>query len=156
MLKKIILMEMILTAFLSYGQNVSHVFNTAGFNFKTSNVMADVSIGEAIMTMVANPSECATQGFLQPEPPAPIVSITGILKEDISCYPNPFHDYIYIVTKRQDLCFSLIDLTGRVVIEKSTEKSLNVASLNSGLYLLMATDAIGNVIYINKIYKAGF
>ena len=52
--------------------------------------------------------------------------------------PNPATDFLTLHTTLKDYTIQIADVTGRVVYSKykSTEKSLNVASLNSGIYVL--------------------
>ena len=64
---------------------------------------------------------------------------------NVSVYPNPFSDLLYLESKTNDLLFvEVFDITGKRVFIKSNiytkKNALNLSELSSGFYLLRITD----------------
>lgn len=64
--------------------------------------------------------------------------ITTSFKEMASIYPNPANDKLYINLTKQEATATVFDLLGKKVMEQKIYRNgtLNVAELNSGVYLL--------------------
>jgi len=86
--------------------------------------------------------------------------LQNILKEDISVFPNPADNTIFIHsnTNLQDVIISLSDITGKMFIKdhqnfsNNTDRylSLDVSGLPTGIYILHVIDN-GNVRFDEKI-----
>ena len=66
-------------------------------------------------------------------------SIDEKLKKDISLYPNPTSDFLYISTQRSLInhIYEIFDMTGRLILKnKISEKQIDVSSLKKGNYIL--------------------
>jgi N-acetylneuraminic acid mutarotase len=55
---------------------------------------------------------------------------------EVNVYPNPTSDVIYVTTDVTPEALSLLDVTGKVVLQKENTTSLHVKDLNPGNYLL--------------------
>jgi len=69
---------------------------------------------------------------------------TGIFelsKMNVSVYPNPTSDYINIDLDEPVKDVSLYDINGKLVLNESDTKQLNVSNLNRGTYTLMVNTA---------------
>ena len=79
-----------------------------------------------------------------------LVGINEQLSEDnVSVYPNPTQDLIYIVTEDDfDVTnYQLIDINGRIIDQNVlTGRELNLSSLENGVYFLQLSNNQGNTI----------
>lgn len=63
---------------------------------------------------------------------------------ELSLYPNPVEDYLFIQSQAHWSSFQLCDLQGRVLAQgKDTEQGISVAWLQPGMYVLRLTDTQG-------------
>jgi len=63
---------------------------------------------------------------------------------ELSLYPNPVEDYLFIQGQAHWSSFQLCDLQGRVLAQgKDTEQGISVAWLQPGMYVLRLTDMQG-------------
>lgn len=78
------------------------------------------------------------------------LSVSELETEDLIVYPNPATDRIYIQNlSTGNLLISMMDLSGRIVLEEYTDKGyLDVSSLQSGMYLLSNNSISGRTIRI--------
>jgi len=68
--------------------------------------------------------------------------------QDVDIYPNPSSQYINIEMPTFNNTISLFDISGKLIFNKSTSKSifkLNIENFNSGLYILRIVDDFGVV-----------
>jgi len=68
--------------------------------------------------------------------------------QDVNIYPNPSSQYINIEMPTFNNTISLFDISGKLIFNKSTSKSifkLNIENFNSGLYILRIVDDFGVV-----------
>lgn len=70
----------------------------------------------------------------------------------IKIYPNPVTDVLYIKSPVA-VDIRLSDLTGRIVLSREDAKSVSLADLAGGTYLLTLTDKEGNLVKVEKINK---
>lgn len=63
-------------------------------------------------------------------------NIDFINEDKIIIYPNPANDEITIQSNQDIENYQLIDLTGKVILSQSNSNSINVSSINPGMYLL--------------------
>ena len=70
----------------------------------------------------------------------PILSLEEAETKFIEVYPNPFEDVITINTSVVPDAIDILDLTGKVILPVSiNEKSISLAHLQSGIYILKIT-----------------
>jgi hypothetical protein len=70
--------------------------------------------------------------------------------ETISYYPNPVNDVLYIVTNK-NFRINVFSSSGRLLIDKENEKSIDMSHFESGLYLLRIV--AGDKVMTDKITK---
>ncbi|MFK7950895.1 MAG: T9SS type A sorting domain-containing protein [Saprospiraceae bacterium] len=138
-------------------QSLSHdVIGSAGNEFVSNDVQLSWTLGEIVTTTLSTPNETLTQGFQQTELFA--VSTRDVKNNyEISAYPNPFRDVIYIQKDNNEpLNFACIDLLGRTlhqeVLTEDTQM-IDLSTLPSAIYLFRVTDDNGNLIKLIKIQK---
>jgi hypothetical protein len=73
------------------------------------------------------------------------VSINGL-----NVYPNPVTDNLYVVADSETINYTITDVTGRVMLmgEVKSGESLNVQSLNNGVYIFRTDNA--NLIFVKN------
>ncbi|MDX1683817.1 MAG: T9SS type A sorting domain-containing protein [Saprospiraceae bacterium] len=64
--------------------------------------------------------------------------------EKLSVYPNPVMDKLSVLTESNFSTYNVIDLQGNVVRSYEVGNTLNIADLESGLYILKVTDNKGS------------
>lgn len=76
-------------------------------------------------------------------------NIANRVKNSIHIYPNPANDILYLDFENTEICkLQMFDLTGRMVMDgEIINKSINIASLNSGIYLLKVSNINENKIF---------
>lgn len=80
------------------------------------------------------------------------LSIEDELNVDISIYPNPSNEWLYIENAKKGMEIQVISVKGNVVIDKILrEPSLQIYQLPSGLYLIRLVN--NKVIYNTKFVK---
>lgn len=82
--------------------------------------------------------------FSQHACPADLVSIEETNSAEITIFPNPAQDFIYLKNLPSDhsVIASIFDQTGRLVLSTSTSSNnINVSMLESGQYFVSITDA---------------
>ena len=78
------------------------------------------------------------------------VGIEDLNGSDISIYPNPTSDYLYL--EGEDVIdIQIVDFTGKLVLE-SEESQLDLSSLENGIYYLIGTTRKGEV-FTERIFK---
>jgi len=84
-------------------------------------------------------------------------SINEISEDEMSIYPNPATDYIYIDTElnTEAMTYEIRNLQGQIVLSSKVQNfSINIANLTKGLYIATIRDK--NRVYTQKIYKEAF
>lgn len=67
-------------------------------------------------------------------------------KKDISIYPNPFNENLYVDSKRELLTIQIFSTNGILILEKmilNRREKLDLQSLKAGIYLLRVTSQYG-------------
>jgi len=72
-------------------------------------------------------------------------------KQEVSCYPNPFQDKIFIKHSTRLLKSEIYDYSGKLVLE-SDSSEINVSELHSGLYSIKVT-LVNGANYYQKLLK---
>lgn len=134
-------------------QNISpSVLNSTGGSNSIGSNVYEWSFGE--MTLVdtyTSPNLILTQGILQNDPAGAaglISSVSSLL--DLSVYPNPSQDFIYIKSSTKDestLSYVLTDASGKKIQGKegcisklNNEQTVSLQDLPSGVYFLQIVD----------------
>ncbi|HEX7367218.1 MAG TPA: T9SS type A sorting domain-containing protein [Pelobium sp.] len=91
------------------------------------------------------------------------VKINSLNQTDVAIYPNPVKDVLNIVSNKlvnnELYTVKLFNTSGQLLFSKSADAnstgtiSINVASINFGVYTLQLTDAKNNIISTKKIVK---
>lgn len=79
------------------------------------------------------------------------LSIFSNYEKNILLYPNPTEDYLNFIGHDRFNNIKIIDLTGKVVLEKPFSSKLDVQNLNKGLYLIEVSNGKSTKIF--KIIK---
>jgi len=90
------------------------------------------------------------------------VSATGVLEHNVqvSIYPNPVSDQLHIAMKEEGMRPSVFisDLMGRVIFKETMvegnglkQSAISLKGIASGMYMVIITDEIGNVIDTEKV-----
>jgi hypothetical protein len=113
----------------------SFVVNSAGGYFPGSHAKISYSVGETAIQILKSNDLTLKQGFLY----LPLLTITGV-DDDLNpwgIYPNPASRTLTIDVPWEGVPFEVevTDVCGRHYIS-STEKTIDVHSLDAGLYLL--------------------
>ena len=78
-----------------------------------------------------------------------------VIKKQITLYPNPSNDVIYISNIPENSHLIMYDIYGRIVLEKyslSNHELINIQSNNNGLYFIRVLSE-GKIIFTQKIIK---
>ncbi len=76
------------------------------------------------------------------------------LKNEISVYPNPISDVLNIKTTSTEIeNIAIYSLSGELVMKNPFATKINIKNFNSGVYLLLATNANGEILSQQKIIK---
>ncbi|MBR0323045.1 MAG: T9SS type A sorting domain-containing protein [Bacteroidales bacterium] len=78
-------------------------------------------------------------------------NISDIMTDNISIYPNPVNDRLYIETSTQTQSIEIYDIYGRVQNLRNSEtqklrNSIDVSDLNSGIYFVKVKTEEGNIV----------
>lgn len=152
-MKSIVLLFFIVLANCMKAQVSPQVLNTAGLYLKGQNSLFDLAIGELIINSAFSSNHCATQGYLQPKIFAPTNHVAFAETLSVAIYPNPFTRIINITTERTDLKFVVTNMTGQIIIAETQEKSIDLSTYPSGIYLLSIYNAQNEILAIHKLCK---
>ena len=62
---------------------------------------------------------------------------------DVSIYPNPTDNYLFIEGNKNPISISIYNLLGAEVIAKSNTDKIDVSELSNGVYIIKISDGIG-------------
>ena len=86
---------------------------------------------DPVSTFVENEAECA-------------LSIgDNAFELDVTIYPNPTDNYLFIEGNKNPISISIYNLLGAEVISKSNTDKINVSELSNGVYIIRISDGIG-------------
>jgi hypothetical protein len=72
----------------------------------------------------------------------PTASVDDKNQLDISIYPNPTSDIVYIDGNYTQLKVVVYDILGKQVINKSITNSIDISQLEKGVYILQLSDGV--------------
>jgi hypothetical protein len=147
----------------AYGQtSVLEVVSPAGGYFSNGTISISWTLGEPVIgTLVNNDADLMlTQGFQQGNLFNVDVPTTDLPTLSIKMYPNPaIKNVFFTITNPEakgEYSVDIYDITGRKILTENfgqfvdqEEKSLDVSSLKSGIYLVQAK--VGN--RVSKVLK---
>jgi hypothetical protein len=164
MKKLLFLLFTILICELAQSQRLKpEIISSGGGLMSNANVKMSFTIGEPVTGKVFNSSHIFWQGFQQYWKISTSTSIAGLTINNLNCnvYPNPTRDIINILLQTdqaESMVISIVDLNGKVfnqqkIVDKITEKQIDVANYPSGIYLLVITTVSGKHLETFKIQK---
>lgn len=140
---------LILTIFLFYKSNLQaqHVFATSGSDISNSNINISYTIGEPLVSKINNSTISLSNGF-QNAINLTITAINNNLfgQNELVIYPNPTKSNIFIENKSDitNLSYNLYSVNGNKVLHssfnKTTQQTIDMNTLGSGLYILEIVD----------------
>ncbi len=144
-------------------ENNQAVIAAAGDVSKSSNLVLEWTLGEAVVETASSSAALYTQGFHQPllevqKIPAPNL----VMKNIFHVFPNPTTSVLNIQLEdisEARLLVTLVDANGRVLINnefppKSNLLKIDVKRFTHGTYFLRITDAKGAITGQFKVIKA--
>jgi len=72
----------------------------------------------------------------------PTASVDNQNQLDISIYPNPTSDIVYIDGNYTKLKVVVYDILGKQVMNKSTTNTIDISHLEKGVYILQLSDGV--------------
>ena len=64
---------------------------------------------------------------------------------DVTIYPNPTDNYLFIEGNKNPISISIYNLLGAEVISKSNTDKIDVSELSNGVYIIRISDGIGQI-----------
>jgi hypothetical protein len=133
-----------------------NVINANGGSFSGGNLNFSWSVGEMAIQTYSASGNILTEGLLQPEP----VIVSGIndyvTQGDITVFPNPFSDKIWIrwTNTSPVVRVSIFSMTGQKVYDNTFDgNAIDAANLMPGMYILFAYGKDDNEYSSFKILK---
>jgi hypothetical protein len=125
----------------------NQVIATSGNEYANASISMEYTLGEVFTETLDGASEQCTQGFHQPVKSDP----ASILEESlisITCFPNPFSEYIELLNLGNDkYVISIYDVSGKLVFEEAiinTAPSIRTTFLAPGNYHLLLSSESGH------------
>jgi len=146
MKKILVFCSLLIVWFSAHSQSIDNdVVATAGTHFdNVCGVKLSWTLGESVTSMVTDGSWIITQGFHQPWGQG-VVAVEDLkaVQMSLNVYPNPMDNELLVTinNNRDQLVFSLYDISGRLIHQKEVipgQKTLDlpVQWLAAGSYLL--------------------
>lgn len=152
----------------THAQGISpSTLNAAGGSTEIAGDAYEYSIGEMVLVSTfSGPDLIVTQGLLQPFGNGEVgIEALTLSDRELSAYPNPSSDIVYIQPNLSGggrLTIVLTDITGRQVSTKTAhlkhgneKQNISLNSFASGSYMLRVTFTAGKKSYVRnfKIQK---
>jgi hypothetical protein len=143
---------------LARAQTVTpNVVNAAGSSYSGGNLNLSWSVGEISIQTYTSAGNFLTEGLLQPEP----IIVSGIKdfvsNGNITVFPNPFSDKIWIKSDNSSpiVHVNIFSITGQKVYDNSFAGGdvIETGDLTPGMYILFAYGKNDNSISTFKILK---
>lgn len=136
---------------LSTGTQVSYQWNKDGQSISgatsQSYTLTDRNATYTVTVTDSNGCAATSDGY------NPSTSITAVQKEDISIYPNPAKDVLYINAPAATKV-AIYSMDGKTLLQQDNTGSIDLKPLAAGVYTVKVTNTEGVVITIRKIVKA--
>jgi hypothetical protein len=127
----------------SIGNSIISNVNNATYSFKGAGLYE--------IEMNVSNSECAD---LKTETVTVVNKTTGIETiegEDITFYPNPVTDILYINATKY-ITIEIVDILGKTVV-KTSNKTINLENVSVGMYIIQVYDTNNSLIGTEKLIK---
>ena len=135
--------------------DVSSVTFMSNMFQEASSFNQDIS-GWCVTNIPSEPSDFSTNSALS-ESNKPVwgtcqtAGVDDLTQLDISIYPNPTSDIVYIDGNYTQLKVVIYNILGKEVINKSITNSIDISHLENGVYLMKLSD--GFKLYTRKVIK---
>jgi len=73
--------------------------------------------------------------------------------DEVSIFPNPATDILFVTANDSDLKLEVMDYSGRILMSEKNQSSLNIHQLAAGFYFLHVTDLRSGKTSIHKFIK---
>ncbi len=147
----------LLGSYSASAQTVSpQVLNATGTTTSLKTMELSWSVGEPATATLSTSGTILTQGFLQPDVRVHNSSIETInVSSDISVFPNPVHDHLYMTESRDVVeTMSLYNALGQRIIEqKFDSQALDMSPLKPGIYFINLVSYGQKEVHTFKIIK---
>ena len=137
-LKISVLLSMLL---VSFGLRAQVSVNAAGGNATGDGGSVSFSVGQMTFSANVGPNGSVTQGVQQPYE----ISVLSVAEQaeniNLSVYPNPSTDYLYLTTSDEisDLSYQLFDMNGKLLKSEKivgNQTNINMQGLVSATYFV--------------------
>ncbi len=152
-MRKILVLLMSITSVFAFGQEV---ISNGGSSLSNGEYTIDFTIGEPVIETVQNDGKMLTQGYHQPT--LAIIEVKQI-DENFSAalFPNPATSFLNVELEAFDgVSFQLQDVNGKIIEQQGINQkvtSINVKSLDRGVYMLKLVDENDNKLKSYKFLK---
>ena len=129
--------------------DVSGVTDMSWMFYNAGNFVQDIS-SWCVSNIASEPTGFSngTQNFPESYKPVwgtcPSLGIDDLNQLDISVYPNPTSDTVYINSSSSQLKVVVFDILGKQVLNKPNTNSVDVSSLSKGVYFIKVSDGINS------------
>jgi hypothetical protein len=134
-------------SFTTYQWYVNNVPVASGGNSSTYTAPS----GGKYTVYVTNGNGCSNMSPAFTYIPTGVNNVAN--KIHVRVYPNPARDVVYIEAP-MSVNVSVNGVDGKELFNKQNAKSINIADLANGIYMIRISDADGNLISVEKLVKA--
>lgn len=115
------------------------------------NATYSPATGGVYSVVVANAEGCTDSAFISvPVTPTGIGDPDKVIK--VSIYPNPAADVLYLESSAR-LQALITDLSGRILIGARPGKTVDISTLQNGIYLIKIMNDAGDLVTVKKFIK---
>jgi Leucine-rich repeat (LRR) protein len=119
-------------------------FNPGNFNSTNNPNLTCIYVDDADYSNANWTNIDPNSTFVNNEAECEALSIgDNALELDVTIYPNPTDNYLFIEGNKNPISISIYNLLGAEVITKSTTNKINVSELPKGIYIIKISDGIG-------------
>ncbi len=126
------------------------VINASGQKIQNASFQLTYSIGEPLITVLKNPNDILTQGFIQPD----VVKKS----EELNYYPNPVIDKLYLENTDKIASYKVFDVVGREVFGRRFDQPqrqiiINLETLSEAVFIINLFDKEGKRLHSFQVMK---